>query len=139
MNEHSATAAMPILSVRDLDVDARTPEGRKPVLRNVSFDLAAGETLCIAGESGSGKSVTSLSIMGLLPKASLTVTAGKILLGDRDLTSLSDRAMRAVRGGDIAMIFQEPMTSLNPVISIGTQLTEAIREHQGRDNAGAVA
>lgn len=139
MNEHSATAAMPILSVRDLDVDARTPEGRKPVLRNVSFDLAAGETLCIAGESGSGKSVTSLSIMGLLPKASLTVTAGKILLGDRDLTSLSDRAMRAVRGGDIAMIFQEPMTSLNPVISIGAQLTEAIREHQGRDNADAVA
>jgi peptide/nickel transport system ATP-binding protein len=130
---------MPVLSVRDLDVDARTPEGRKPVLRNVSFDLAAGETLCIAGESGSGKSVTSLSIMGLLPKASLTVTAGRILLGDRDLTSLSDRAMRAVRGGDIAMIFQEPMTSLNPVISIGTQLTEAIREHQGRDNAEAVA
>ncbi|MBW6422202.1 ABC transporter ATP-binding protein [Rhizobium sp. XQZ8] len=129
----------PILSVRDLNVDARTPEGRKPVLQNVSFDLAGGETLCIAGESGSGKSVTSLSIMGLLPKASLKIASGSILLGDRDLTKFSDRAMRSVRGGEIAMIFQEPMTSLNPVISIGTQLTEAIREHQGRENAEAVA
>jgi peptide/nickel transport system ATP-binding protein len=129
----------PVLSVRDLNVDARTPEGRKPVLQNVSFDLAGGETLCIAGESGSGKSVTSLSIMGLLPKASLRVSSGSVLLGDRDLAKLSDRAMRSVRGGEVAMIFQEPMTSLNPVISIGTQLTEAIREHQGSENAAAVA
>jgi len=132
-------AIMSVLSVRDLNVDARTPEGRKPVLQNVAFDLAGGETLCIAGESGSGKSVTSLSIMGLLPKASLRVASGSILLGDRDLTKLSDRAMRSVRGGEIAMIFQEPMTSLNPVISIGTQLTEAIREHQGSENDEAIA
>jgi peptide/nickel transport system ATP-binding protein len=135
----SLATIAPVLSVRDLNVDARTPEGRKPVLQDVSFDLTGGETLCIAGESGSGKSVTSLSIMGLLPKASLRVASGSILLGDRDLARLSDRAMRSVRGGDIAMIFQEPMTSLNPVISIGTQLVEAIREHQGRDNAEAVA
>jgi peptide/nickel transport system ATP-binding protein len=99
----------------------------------------SGETLCIAGESGSGKSVTSLAIMGLLPKASLRVTSGNILLGDRDLVKLSNRAMRSVRGGDIAMVFQEPMTSLNPVMSIGAQLTEAIREHQGNEDADAVA
>lgn len=134
-----AIPSAPILSVRNLNVDARTPEGRKPVLKNISFDLASGETLCLAGESGSGKSVTSLSIMGLLPKASLQVASGSIMLGERDLLKLSDRAMRGVRGGDIAMVFQEPMTSLNPVMSIGAQLTEAIREHQGSENAEATA
>jgi peptide/nickel transport system ATP-binding protein len=131
--------AAPVLSVRNLSVDARTPDGLKPVLRDIGFDLATGETLCIAGESGSGKSVTSLAIMGLLPKASLRVTSGQILLGERDLLTLSNRALRQVRGGDIAMVFQEPMTSLNPVMSIGAQLTEAIREHQESDNAQAVA
>ncbi|MGM4913909.1 ABC transporter ATP-binding protein [Rhizobium sp. 768_B6_N1_8] len=134
-----AMPAAPILSVRNLSVDARTPDGRKPVLKDISFDLASGETLCLAGESGSGKSVTSLSIMGLLPKASLQVASGSIMLGERDLLKLSDRAMRSVRGGDIAMVFQEPMTSLNPVMSIGAQLTEAIREHQGSENAEAFA
>ncbi|MGO7961948.1 ABC transporter ATP-binding protein (plasmid) [Rhizobium ruizarguesonis] len=138
MNE-AMPAAAPVLSLRNLSVDARTPEGRKPVLQDVSFALASGETLCIAGESGSGKSVTSLSIMGLLPKASLKVASGSVLLGERDLLRLSDRAMRSVRGGDIAMVFQEPMTSLNPVMSVGNQLTEAIRAHQGSDNAEAVA
>ncbi len=131
--------AAPVLSVRNLSVDARTPGGLKPVLRDIGFSLAAGETLCIAGESGSGKSVTSLAIMGLLPKASLRVTSGQILLGERDLLTLSNRALRQVRGGDVAMVFQEPMTSLNPVMSIGAQLTEAIREHQGSENAEAVA
>ncbi len=134
-----AMPAAPILSVRNLNVDARTPDGRKPVLKDISFDLASGETLCLAGESGSGKSVTSLSIMGLLPKASLQVASGSIALGERDLLKLSDRAMRSVRGGDIAMVFQEPMTSLNPVMSIGAQLTEAVREHQGSENAEAIA
>jgi len=135
----SPAPAAPVLSVRDLSVDARTPEGLKPVLRDIGFDLASGETLCIAGESGSGKSVTSLAIMGLLPKASLRVTSGEILLGERDLLKISNRAMRQVRGGEIAMVFQEPMTSLNPVMSIGAQLTEAIREHQGATDAEAVA
>ncbi len=135
----SPETAATVLSVRDLSVDARTPEGLKPVLRDIGFDLASGETLCIAGESGSGKSVTSLAIMGLLPKASLRVTSGEILLGGRDLLKISNRAMRQVRGGEIAMVFQEPMTSLNPVISIGAQLTEAIRAHQGSENAEAVA
>ena len=135
----SAPAAPPVLSVRNLSVDARTPEGRRRVLDEIGFELTAGETLCIAGESGSGKSVTSLAIMGLLPKASLQVASGSILLGDRDLVKLSNKAMRSVRGGDIAMVFQEPMTSLNPVMSIGAQLTEAIREHQGSEGNAAVA
>jgi peptide/nickel transport system ATP-binding protein len=134
-----SSAPSPVLAVRNLSIDALTPEGRKPVLRDVGFELAFGETLCIAGESGSGKSVTSLAIMGLLPKASLRVASGNILLGERDLLTLSNRAMRGIRGGDVAMVFQEPMTSLNPVMSIGAQLTEAIREHQGSDQAEAVA
>ncbi|WP_457298897.1 ABC transporter ATP-binding protein [Phyllobacterium sp. P5_D12] len=130
-------ASVPVLSVCDLCVDARTPEGRRRVLEDVSFNLNLGETLCIAGESGSGKSVTSLSIMQLLPKASLQIASGSIKLGDRELTKLSNRAMRSVRGGDIAMVFQEPMTSLNPVLSIGTQLIEAIREHQATEGGKA--
>jgi len=120
----------PVISVKELSVDARTPTGLKRILDRVSFDLAAGETLCLAGESGSGKSVTSLAIMGLLPKASLRVTSGEILLGRSELTRKSERMMRSIRGGDIAMIFQEPMTSLNPVMTVGAQLTEAIREHR---------
>ena len=131
----------PVLSVANLCVDARTPEGLRRVVHDVSFDLMAHETLCIAGESGSGKSVTSLAIMGLLPKASLQVTSGKITLGDKNLLSLSNSEMRRVRGGDIAMIFQEPMTSLNPVMTIGDQMTEVIREHQvnAGESADAVA
>ncbi|MGV3550607.1 ABC transporter ATP-binding protein [Rhizobium sp.] len=138
MTEANPTGA-PVLGVERLSVDARTPEGLKRVLEDITFDLHAGETLCIAGESGSGKSVTSLSIMGLLPRASLRVTSGNIRLGDRELTKLSNSQMRHVRGGEIAMIFQEPMTSLNPVMSIGAQLIEAIREHQGSDKAEAIA
>lgn len=133
------TIARPVLRVENLCVDARTPEGLKRVLNDISFDLKSGETLCLAGESGSGKSVTSLSVMGLLPKASLRIASGNISLGDRKLTRLSNSQMRHVRGGEIAMIFQEPMTSLNPVMSIGAQLTEAIREHQQAGNAEAIA
>lgn len=134
-------ASMPALSVRNLSVDARTPAGLKRILHNVSFDIAAGETLCLAGESGSGKSVSSLAIMGLLPKASLRVAGGEVRLGEKNLLNLPERAMRRVRGGEIAMIFQEPMTSLNPVMTIGSQLTEAIREHRRdlSESAAAVA
>jgi peptide/nickel transport system ATP-binding protein len=126
-----------LLTVDDLTVDALTDSGAKRILDGVSFALKAGETLCLAGESGSGKSVTSLSIMRLLPHASLRVTSGTITLGGTELTGLSDRAMRDVRGGDIAMIFQEPMTSLNPVMSIGAQLIEAIKTHQAIDEPAA--
>lgn len=133
------TEPTPVLSIVDLCVDARTPEGRQRVLHNISFDLNPNETLCIAGESGSGKSVTSLAIMGLLPKASLQVASGKIMLGDRNLLALSNSQMRRVRGGDIAMIFQEPMTSLNPVMTVGDQMTEVIREHQISGGEGALS
>ncbi|MBB3772552.1 peptide/nickel transport system ATP-binding protein [Angulomicrobium tetraedrale] len=129
----------PVLSVEGLSVDARTPQGARRVLHEVSFTLDAGETLCLAGESGSGKSVTSLAIMRLLAKSSLRVAAGAIKLGGQDLLALPERAMRRLRGGDVAMIFQEPMTSLNPVMSIGAQLTEAIRIHQGAEDAPARA
>ncbi len=118
----------PILSVVGLSIDARTPEGLRPVLENVSFSLMARETLCLAGESGSGKSLTALSIMRLL-SPSLRQRGGSIVLAGRELTTLSERAMRQIRGGDVAMIFQEPMTSLNPVMTIGAQLSEAIRTH----------
>src|ERR1700733_5141599 len=127
----------PILAVRELSVDARTPEGLRPVLEDVSFTLEPGETLCLAGESGSGKSLTALSIMRLL-SLSLKPRSGSIRLADRELTGLSERAMRRVRGGEIAMIFQEPMTSLNPVMTGGAQLTEAIRAHDA-DWRGAQA
>ena len=129
--------AEPILAVRNLSLDARTPEGLRPVLEDVSFTLQRGETLCLAGESGSGKSLTALSIMRLL-SLSLKPRSGSIRLADRELTGLSERAMRRVRGGEIAMIFQEPMTSLNPVMTVGAQLTEAIRAHDA-DSKGAQA
>ncbi|WP_457152770.1 ABC transporter ATP-binding protein [Mesorhizobium sp. P5_C1] len=124
-----------VLTVDRLSVDALTPEGARRVIDGISFALAPGETLCIAGESGSGKSVTALSIMRLLPRTSLRIAGGDIRLDRQSLPLLSERAMRDVRGGEIAMIFQEPMTSLNPVHSIGAQLTEAIRTHQGAEGA----
>ncbi|WP_095088308.1 ABC transporter ATP-binding protein [Mesorhizobium sophorae] len=124
-----------VLTVDKLSVDALTPEGARRVIDGISFALAPGETLCIAGESGSGKSVTALSIMRLLPRTSLRIAGGDIRLDRQSLPLLSERAMRDVRGGEIAMIFQEPMTSLNPVHSIGAQLTEAIRTHQGAEGA----
>jgi peptide/nickel transport system ATP-binding protein len=120
----------PILKVEGLSIDARTPEGLRPVLEDVSFSLAPSETLCLAGESGSGKSLTALSIMRLL-SPSLKQRRGSIQLAGRELTTLPERAFRQLRGGEMAMIFQEPMTALNPVMSIGAQLTEAIRAHGG--------
>jgi peptide/nickel transport system ATP-binding protein len=107
-----------ILTLSSLTVSIRGEEGERVVVSDLSFALGRGETLCIAGESGSGKSVTSLAIMGLLPAAA-RISAGSIKLGDTELTRLSEQAMRDIRGNRVAMIFQEPMTSLNPVLSIG--------------------
>jgi peptide/nickel transport system ATP-binding protein len=134
-----ADASGPVLAVDDLWVEARTPTGPRSILEAVSFTLAPRETLCLAGESGSGKSVTSLAIMRLLPTSSLRVARGTIKLSGRDLLSLSEGEMRRVRGGDVAMIFQEPMTSLNPVMTIGVQMSEAIRIHQGVGEQEALA
>ncbi|QIE43259.1 ABC transporter ATP-binding protein (plasmid) [Rhodobacteraceae bacterium SC52] len=122
-------AADPLLSVRDLTVTVKDRGIIRPLVANLSFELAAGETLAIAGESGSGKSITSLAIMGLLPN-NVSVTSGQALLEGTDLPSLPERQMRAWRGARVAMIFQEPMTSLNPVHTIGSQMTEVIRAHE---------
>ena len=128
----------PLLEVRDLQTTFSL--GRSASVRavdGVSFSIAPGETLAIVGESGSGKSVTSLSIMQLLPKGIGRITRGQILLRGRDLTTLTEREMRAVRGKDIGMIFQEPMTSLNPVHTLGRQIAEVMIEHQGLTRAKA--
>ncbi|MEM7614263.1 MAG: ABC transporter ATP-binding protein, partial [Pseudomonadota bacterium] len=124
-----ASGAAPVLSVRDLSVSVQTEGGLLPLVHSISFEIHRGETLAIAGESGSGKSITSLAIMGLLPPPAVRVTGGTITLADQPLTTLPEGAMRRVRGNRVAMIFQEPMTSLNPVMTIGTQLIEAIRAH----------
>src|SRR5262245_48836562 len=104
-----------ILTVSHLTVTVRGEEGERPVVSDLSFSLAPGETLCIAGESGSGKSMTALAIMGLLPQPAARISAGAIRLGDVDLAALGESGMRSIRGDRVAMIFQEPMTSLNPV------------------------
>ncbi|MER8865472.1 ABC transporter ATP-binding protein [Mesorhizobium sp. M0751] len=119
----------PVLSVSGLSVTVRGEEGERDVVSDLTFDLMRGETLCIAGESGSGKSMTALAIMGLLPQPAARIGSGFIRLGDQDLAALSESGMRRIRGDRIAMIFQEPMTSLNPVLSVGRQLTEAIEAH----------
>ncbi|WP_299869969.1 ABC transporter ATP-binding protein [uncultured Roseobacter sp.] len=122
-------AARPLLSVRDLTVSVRDRGVTRPLVENLSFDLYPGETLAIAGESGSGKSITSLALMGLLPH-NVSVTSGRALLRGVDLPSLPEPDMRRLRGSELAMIFQEPMTSLNPVHTIGSQMIEAIRAHE---------
>lgn len=124
------------LSVKGLRTDFATPNGAVTAVNGVSFDVRRGETVAIVGESGSGKSVTSLSIMGLLPEKSASVTAGQIEFATQsgqvlDLARLDDDTARTLRGRDMAMIFQEPMTSLNPVYRIGEQLSEAILAHSG--------
>jgi peptide/nickel transport system ATP-binding protein len=119
----------PILDIANLSVSVRGEDGEREVVSNLSLALSRGETLCIAGESGSGKSMTALAIMQLLPQPAARISSGTIRLGDTDLATLDERQMRRIRGDRIAMIFQEPMTSLNPVLSIGRQLTESIEAH----------
>jgi oligopeptide transport system ATP-binding protein len=121
-------ARQPLLSVEDLRVEFWTQRGTVHAVNGISFDIAPGETLGIVGESGCGKSVTSLALMGILPRAG-KITSGTAMFGDRDLFTLSDRELRRVRGRDIAMIFQDPMTSLNPVLTIGRQIREALEAH----------
>ncbi|TPW27862.1 ABC transporter ATP-binding protein [Martelella alba] len=136
MSHEAANQPEPVLSVENLTTAFFSDGVWSSVVRNVSFDVMPGETLAIVGESGSGKSVTSLSIMGLLPRDTAKVT-GSIMLGGRDLLALSDREMRGVRGADVSMIFQEPMTSLNPLFTIGDQISEAIRCHSGMSKKDA--
>ena len=131
-------AAEPILSVENLTASFLVDGVWKPVVRDVSFSVAPGETVAIVGESGSGKSVTSLSIMRLLQSDSSRIE-GTIMLGGRDLLSLPEHEMRKVRGNDVSMIFQEPMTSLNPLFTIGDQISEALLCHKDMSAADAKA
>jgi oligopeptide/dipeptide ABC transporter ATP-binding protein len=117
-----------LLSVHDLRVRFWTARGTIHAVNGVSFDIAPGETLGIVGESGSGKSVTALAVLGLLPRAG-RVVGGSAAFEGRDLVGLSDAELRRIRGKDIAMIFQDPMTSLNPVLTIGRQIREALETH----------
>lgn len=119
-----------VLSVQNLHVSFTTYGGTVQAVRGVSFDLYKGETFAIVGESGCGKSVTSQSIMGLLPPYSAKVTDGRILFKNKDLCRLSDKEMRGIRGADISMIFQDPMTALNPTLTVGDQLGEALLRHK---------
>ncbi|WP_207902961.1 ABC transporter ATP-binding protein [Scopulibacillus darangshiensis] len=120
----------PVLDVKGLKTYFFTDDGQVPAVDGIDFHVKEGEILGIVGESGCGKSVTSLSVMGLLPSPPGKVVDGKILYNGEDITYASESRMRQIRGNDIAMIFQEPMTSLNPVFTIGSQLIEAIRIHR---------
>jgi oligopeptide/dipeptide ABC transporter ATP-binding protein len=128
--------AEPLLSVRDLEVRFWTGRGTVHAVNGISFDISPGETLGIVGESGCGKSVTSLALMGILPRAG-RATKGEAVFEGRDLLKLSDEELRRVRGREIAMIFQDPMTSLNPVLTVGRQIRETLQTHFDLDRKEA--
>ena len=128
----------PLLSIESLQVHFRTPDGANRAVDGVSFAIQAGETLAIVGESGCGKSVTAMSILRLLPEPPASI-AGAIRFEGTNLLDLPDRAMRKIRGNDISVIFQEPMTSLNPVLTVGRQIGETLRLHQGLSRREAEA
>ena len=120
-----------ILSVRDLRISFGTHAGEVQAVRGASFDLRRGETLAIVGESGSGKSVAARSIMGLNPETNTIVRGGEILFEDEDLLTASERHMQEIRGPKVAMVFQDPMTSLDPTMRIGPQIVESLKKHLG--------
>ncbi|WP_158966822.1 ABC transporter ATP-binding protein [Chachezhania sediminis] len=126
----------PFLEIRNLTVEMKGDAGMIRVLDDVSLSIRRGTTMGIVGESGCGKSMTALAIMRLLPPG-FQITSGQILLDGEDITKASEARMRQLRGNDISMIFQEPMTSLNPVYTVGEQIAEAVRQHQGLDTAKA--
>jgi peptide/nickel transport system ATP-binding protein len=128
-----------LLSVRDLRTYFFTADGIVRAVDGVSFDVAAGETLGIVGESGCGKTVTAFSVMRLLPQKSARTVSGAVLFEGQDLLQFDERAMRRIRGNRISMIFQEPMTALNPLLSVGEQIAEALRIHTGADRGKARA
>src|ERR1700738_864049 len=129
---------MALLEVQNLQTHFRTPEGINRAVDGVSFQVDEGETLAIVGESGCGKSVTAMSLMRLIPEPPGKI-AGSVRFQAKDLLQLSEREMRAIRGNDISMIFQAPMTSLNQVLTVGRQIGETLRMHQGLDKQAAEA
>ncbi|RMA43097.1 ABC transporter ATP-binding protein [Rhodophyticola porphyridii] len=131
----SPADALPILDVDGLSV--RLGKMDQNIVDNVSFTLAPGQTLCVVGESGCGKSLTALALMGLLQSPPLSISGGTARLGGEDLLSMQPADFREIRGGRMAMIFQEPMTSLNPGLRIGEQIAESVRRHKGVSRAAA--
>jgi oligopeptide/dipeptide ABC transporter ATP-binding protein len=127
----------PLLAVEDLRVEFSTLRGTVYAVNGVSFDIAPGETLGLVGESGCGKSVTSLALLGILARNG-RVSSGGALFGGRDLLTLKDSALRRIRGREIAMIFQDPMTSLNPVLTVGRQIREVLQTHFGLEKDEAM-
>jgi oligopeptide transport system ATP-binding protein len=131
--------AQPVLEVSGLKTVFRTRDGEVHAVNDVSFEIAPGELLGVVGESGSGKSVTMMSLMGLLPSPPAEVRGGRILFEGRDVRKMSERELRALRGGAIGVVFQDPMTSLNPVFTVGYQIMEPLREHLGLGRRAARA
>ena len=132
-------AGKKLLSVRNLEITFRTEGEEIPVVRDLSFDLDYGDTLGVVGESGCGKSITALSLLGLVPSPPGRISKGQILFEGEDLVQAGERRLNEVRGNDISMVFQEPMTSLNPVYTIGEQIAETARVHFGLSPAKAWA
>ena len=128
-----------LLDIRGLRTQFFTDDGLARAVDGVSYSLEKGETVGVVGESGCGKSVTALSVLRLIPDPPGKIVEGEILFEGKDLLQLSAADMRRIRGNDISMIFQEPMTSLNPVFTIGNQITEAVRLHQGLNKKDALA
>lgn len=128
--------AKPVLSLQELSVDIQTDDGPIPILSDINLNLMAGETLGLVGESGSGKSMTALAIMGLLPQAGM-ITQGRIMLSGQNIASLNNDQLNTLRGQQMAMVFQEPMTALNPVFTVGDQIAEVYRFKAGLDKTQA--
>ncbi|MGB6009264.1 ABC transporter ATP-binding protein [Castellaniella sp.] len=141
MKENAAPpGAEPLLEVSALDVELTTRKGKAYILKDISFDVRPGETVCLVGESGCGKSMTALAIMGLMPDK-VGIRSGAVRLRGQDLARMSAAELSRMRGNKISMIFQEPMTALNPVYTVGDQISEPLRRHQGlsRERARAKA
>ncbi len=128
-----------ILTVEDLSIEFNTPRGWQRAVSNISFDIKRGETVALVGESGSGKSISALTTLKLLPEIGTRYPTGKVKLFDQDVLSLSDRKLRQLRGNRVSMIFQEPMTSLNPLHRVSKQITEVLKVHQGMSSTKARA
>ncbi|MCK7627574.1 ABC transporter ATP-binding protein [Streptomyces sp. RS10V-4] len=139
MTEGGVPPAQPLLDVRDLRVEFRTRDGVAKAVNGVSYTVAAGQTLAVLGESGSGKSVTAQAVMGILDSPPGFVTGGQILFRGRDLLTLGREERRRIRGAQLAMIFQDALSALNPVLSVGTQLGEMFRVHTGASRKDARA
>jgi oligopeptide transport system ATP-binding protein len=135
MIRHEAPAELPLLSVRDLRVTFGSGDRTVHAVNGISYDLASGDTLGVVGESGCGKSVSSLALMRLLPKPAARITSGEIVFEGEEILSLSEDAVREIRGNRMAMIFQDPMSSLNPVLTVERQLTET---HRKLNHSGAI-